>query len=156
MQLGAPLEIGSGVNVDVLVRQEEAAILVPTDALMGGYVWVVEEKRAVRRKVEVGSAIDGRAHILFGLEDGDEIILDAPPELHAGRRIAVIKGPPRRVIVVAAIYPVSSYPNLPSAAAVSSMRLENPHSLSYQDKTRQKRLSITWVWVTSKVELLGL
>ncbi len=94
MQLGAPLEIGSEVNVDVLVRQEEAAILVPTDALMGGYVWVVEGKRAVRRKVEVGSAIDGRAHILFGLEDGDEIILDAPPELHAGRRIAVIKGPP--------------------------------------------------------------
>ncbi|MBL6933807.1 MAG: efflux RND transporter periplasmic adaptor subunit [Alphaproteobacteria bacterium] len=94
MQLGAPLEIGSRVNVDVIVRQEEDVILVPLDALTEGRVWVVEGKRAVRRKVEVGSLIDDRAHILSGLEDGEEIILNAPPELHAGRRIAVIKGPP--------------------------------------------------------------
>jgi len=93
MQLEASLEIGSRVNVDVIVRQEEEAILIPLDALTEGHVWVVEGKRAVRRRVEVGSLIDGRAHILSGLKDGDEIILNAPPELHAGRRIAVIRGP---------------------------------------------------------------
>src|SRR5262249_23279406 len=41
-------------------------------------------------------------------------------------------------------------------AAVSSMRLEKPHSLSYQDSTRTKLPSITWVWLRSKVELAGL
>ena len=38
-------------------------------------------------------------------------------------------------------------------AATSTMRFEKPHSLSYQDSTRTKVLSSTWVWVTSKVEL---
>src|SRR6516162_11453439 len=33
------------------------------------------------------------------------------------------------------------------------MRLEKPHSLSYQERTRTKRLSRIWVCVTSKVEL---
>src|SRR5258708_10998924 len=32
------------------------------------------------------------------------------------------------------------------------MRFEKPHSLSYQLRTRQKRLSITTVWVRSKVD----
>src|SRR5271154_4740824 len=35
------------------------------------------------------------------------------------------------------------------------MRLEKPHSLSYQLKTRQKRLSITTVCVRSKVDECG-
>src|SRR5580700_878474 len=43
----------------------------------------------------------------------------------------------------------------PKYAATSTMRFEKPHSLSYQDRTRTKVLSSTWVWVTSKVELCG-
>src|SRR3546814_2992992 len=45
--------------------------------------------------------------------------------------------------------------SLPSATAVSLIRLEKPHSLSYQDRTRTKVSSSTWVWVRSKVELAG-
>ena len=40
-----------------------------------------------------------------------------------------------------------------SMIPTSTMRLEKPHSLSYQASTRTKRLSRTCVWVTSKVEL---
>src|SRR3546814_7446146 len=47
-------------------------------------------------------------------------------------------------------------PSLPTATAVSDMRLENPHSLSYHDSTRTSRPSMTWVCVRSKVELAGL
>lgn len=36
--------------------------------------------------------------------------------------------------------------SLPMATAVSAMRFEKPHSLSYQDRTRQKVPSITLVW----------
>src|SRR5881275_1191474 len=46
-----------------------------------------------------------------------------------------------------------SYAIAPKWAATSTMRFEKPHSLSYQDSTRTKVLSSTWVWVTSKVEL---
>jgi len=45
---------------------------------------------------------------------------------------------------------------LPSSAATSLMRLEKPHSLSYQESTRTKRPSMTWVWLRSKVELAWL
>jgi hypothetical protein len=41
---------------------------------------------------------------------------------------------------------------LPKATAVSAMRLEKPHSLSYQDITRQKVPSITLVWSMWKIE----
>ncbi len=44
---------------------------------------------------------------------------------------------------------------IPSSAAVSLMRLEKPHSLSYQDMTRTKRPSTTWVSRRSKMEEAG-
>src|SRR5260221_13955329 len=46
-------------------------------------------------------------------------------------------------------------PSLPKATAASTMRLENPHSLSYHDMTRHSRLPMTTVCVRSKVELCG-
>jgi len=42
------------------------------------------------------------------------------------------------------------------AIAVSGIRFEKPHSLSYQDNTRTKLPPMTWVWVESNVELAGL
>ena len=42
--------------------------------------------------------------------------------------------------------------SLPKATAVSAMRFENPHSLSYQDITRQKVPSMTLVWSMWKIE----
>src|SRR5215470_10323987 len=42
------------------------------------------------------------------------------------------------------------------ATAVSAMRLENPHSLSYQESTRTRRPSTICVCVRSKVDELGL
>ena len=48
-----------------------------------------------------------------------------------------------------------AYAIVPKWAATSTMRFEKPHSLSYHDRTRTKRLSSTWVCVTSKVELWG-
>src|SRR5579883_985710 len=46
--------------------------------------------------------------------------------------------------------------SLPTTAAASTMRFEKPHSLSYHESTRQKRLPRTLVCVRSKVELAGL
>jgi hypothetical protein len=44
----------------------------------------------------------------------------------------------------------------PITRATSTIRFENPHSLSYQDNTRTNVPSITCVCVASKVELAGL
>ncbi len=45
--------------------------------------------------------------------------------------------------------------NLPIATAVSAMRLEKPHSLSYHDITRTSVPSITLVWSMWKTEEWG-
>ena len=45
--------------------------------------------------------------------------------------------------------------SLPIATAVSTMRLEKPHSLSYQDITRTSVPSITLVWSMWKTEECG-
>ncbi|MOA49447.1 hypothetical protein D3C78_1723290 [compost metagenome] len=39
-----------------------------------------------------------------------------------------------------------------NATAVSDMRLEKPHSLSYQDRTRTNLPSMTLVWSIAKIE----
>src|SRR6185312_4905444 len=44
---------------------------------------------------------------------------------------------------------------LPSATAVSAMRLEKPHSLSYQLRTETKLPSMTLVWSSATVEECG-
>src|SRR6478735_4252090 len=43
----------------------------------------------------------------------------------------------------------------PMATAVSLMRFEKPHSLSYQDSTRTNLSSMTLVWSRAKVEDAG-
>ena len=45
--------------------------------------------------------------------------------------------------------------SLPIATAVSAMRLEKPHSLSYQDITRTKVPSMTLVWSMWKIDECG-
>src|SRR5262249_25319520 len=48
------------------------------------------------------------------------------------------------------------HPSVPRATAVPLLGLEKPHSLSYQESTRTKLPSITWVCFRSKTELAGL
>ena len=45
---------------------------------------------------------------------------------------------------------------LPNATAVSAIRFEKPHSLSYHDITRTRLPSMTLVWSSAKVEEAGL
>lgn len=44
---------------------------------------------------------------------------------------------------------------LPKATAVSPMRFEKPHSLSYQDRTETKLPSMTLVWSSATIEECG-
>ena len=61
------------------------------------------------------------------------------------RKVLLIDGPGGR----------TAYSSLPIATAVSDMRLEKPHSLSYHDITRTKVPSITLVWSMWKIEECG-
>ncbi len=79
----SPLMIGMTVEVNILVRQEAAALLIPETALVGEAVFLVErdaEGRPVarRRPLTLGVYGDGRVEVLRGLA-ADARLLAAPP-----------------------------------------------------------------------------
>ena len=73
------------------------AISVPAYGLLsapgGGFVaFVMQDGKAVRRKVETGIEVDGRIQILSGLEAGDKLIVAGHEKLKDGAAVKVSEG----------------------------------------------------------------
>ena len=99
----------------------------------------------------VGDLGDGRRH---ALDAGG--IADLPSSIGTLRSTRTstrlpLRSTSSRVREVASTAQIS----LPMATAVSAMRLEKPHSLSYQDITRTSVPSMTLVWSMWKIEERG-
>jgi RND family efflux transporter MFP subunit len=75
---GTPLQIGMTVEVNIVVREEQQALLVPAGAVVNGHVWVVRDGRASRIKVEAGVKGNNHVAIRSGL-NGDELVIVQPP-----------------------------------------------------------------------------
>ena len=87
---------------------------------------------------------DGRDWPLDASRIGDLSVLHRDVEVHPHEHalvveLGLIEGPQTRLEVLAA------HITLLIATAVSTIRQENPHSLSYQDMTRTSVPSITFV-----------
>lgn len=79
-----PLLVGMTVDANIVVRREEAAVLVPDTAVSGGKLFVVEDGRAVARPVVVGATGEGRAEIRSGLAEGERVVVNPPSGLTDG------------------------------------------------------------------------
>jgi RND family efflux transporter MFP subunit len=86
-----PLRVGMTVEVNVVVREATAALLVPASALRGTrearHAFVLEAGRARRRALRTG--IEGRAfaEVLEGVAEGEAVLADPPPGLADGARL---------------------------------------------------------------------
>lgn len=69
-----PLMIGMTAETNIVVREAESALLVPSPAVTQGYVWLVEGKRLVRRPVTVGARGESETEILEGVTETDTIV----------------------------------------------------------------------------------
>lgn len=69
-----PLMIGMSVEANVVIRESKEAVLVPAEALGGGGVQVVQNGRAVRKKVTVGIRGTRMVEIRNGLSAGDTVV----------------------------------------------------------------------------------
>ncbi len=83
LPVDSPLMIGMTAEVNIVVRRDQQALLVPERALDGASVLVVEEDRAIRRAVELGVYGDGLVEIRSGLTGDESLVLDPPPGLSA-------------------------------------------------------------------------
>lgn len=81
------LMIGMTTEVNIVVREDEDALLIPVEAAAGERVWTVRDGRAEPVEVRLGVIGAEQAEVLAGL-DGDETVILSPGEdLAAGRRV---------------------------------------------------------------------
>jgi RND family efflux transporter MFP subunit len=83
---------GLAVNVEIQGEEHPAAILVPADALIQegpeSFVFTVDgQKKAHRRKVEVGVVAGGQAEILSGVKAGETVVVRGQTTLPDGATV---------------------------------------------------------------------
>src|SRR3569832_295249 len=87
----APLMIGMTTETNILVRQVERALLVPTSAITAGKAWTVENGRLASRAVSVGVSGNDKSEILSGLTDRDLVVVNPDPE-RTGEKVHIVMG----------------------------------------------------------------
>src|SRR3954454_7956466 len=84
LPLDTPLRIGMTVESNIVVRREDAALLVPQGAVSGGHVFVVAEGRVVRRTIVMGVVGQGVVEIREGVAEGGTVRVAPPASLADG------------------------------------------------------------------------
>ena len=88
----APLMIGMTVEANIVVRETQDAVLVPTTAVRDGGVYVVTAERCHRRAVETGVAGPQLTEIRSGLTVGETVVVEPPAGLASGDRVRIEPG----------------------------------------------------------------
>lgn len=81
------LPIGLSLEVNIVTRKVDHALLVPAGALSGGRVWIVEDNRARPVAVRSGITDPDQVEILSGLSAGQRVVVDPPSTLEPDERV---------------------------------------------------------------------
>jgi RND family efflux transporter MFP subunit len=87
-----PVMIGMTVELNIIARVSRDATLLPTNALQGDAVFVVEGDIARRRELKIGIRGTGEVEVLSGLPDAARVIAPYPDRLADGVRVRVSGG----------------------------------------------------------------
>lgn len=82
-----PLMIGMTVEANIVLRETNAAVLIPPAALRGDHVFLVQGEVARRRQVTVGVQGPRAVEIRQGVAAGDIVVLDPPQGLKDGQAL---------------------------------------------------------------------
>jgi RND family efflux transporter MFP subunit len=89
-----PLRVGMSVEANIVTREKENALLIPADAVQGGYVFVIDGNHVRRREVEIGIRGARAVEVVSGLADGERVASPAPATISDGHRIRLVQRPP--------------------------------------------------------------
>ncbi len=83
-------------RIQVILDQIPEAVTIPTYSLApapNGEQWafIVEDGKALRRKLDIGMEVDGRLHVLAGLPAGERIIVAGQEKLKDGAMVKVVE-----------------------------------------------------------------
>lgn len=88
-----PLMIGMTVEVNIVIRQDDHALLLPPSAVAGGRVWCVRDGRVEPRTVTTGASGSQQVEIMSGIGVDDLVVLRPDPSLRAGTRVRAALAP---------------------------------------------------------------
>jgi RND family efflux transporter MFP subunit len=88
-----PLKPGMSVEANIITREKPNAFLVPSDAVQGEAVFVVDGNRVRKRVVKIGIKGTRMTEILSGLNDGERVAAPAATGLKDGARVRVTAAP---------------------------------------------------------------
>jgi RND family efflux transporter MFP subunit len=84
-----PLKPGMSVEANVITREKDGALLVPTEAIQGTTLFVIEGNRLHRRAVTVGLRGTRMVEILSGVTEQDRVATPFTTEMKDGERVRV-------------------------------------------------------------------
>lgn len=82
------LPVGMTLEVNIVTREKEGALLVPDGAVEDGHVWRVADGRAKRTPVQTGIVGTDRTEVTEGLAAGDTVLVNPPEGLSDGARVS--------------------------------------------------------------------
>lgn len=92
---GAPV-IGSVISADIVVRRNDAALILPSQAVVekdgAFFVFVVSNGIAVETEVNIGIRTPASVEAVAGLNAGDEVVISGNYALEDGVEITVVNG----------------------------------------------------------------
>ncbi len=85
------LKVGYDVNAKIVTQEKENAIIVPDSALFdyedGYYVYIIDNNKAILKKVETGIEGEDMIEIVSGLKEGEIVILSPNEDIKEGIKV---------------------------------------------------------------------
>jgi RND family efflux transporter MFP subunit len=115
-----PLRIGMSVEVNIVVREKQAAIVVPAEAVAGNAVQVVDDNRIRRVAVTVGIRGNRNIEIIGDVSRGTEVLSPARIDLADGARVRIDNDVSKIVQTATAPEPADQPGATPDTAVVAA------------------------------------
>lgn len=84
---------GMSLEANIVTREKPDVLLIPAEALQGSSVFVVQDGRVAKRKLDIGIRGARSVEVVGGLSAADRIVLAPPAGLTDGARVRVVAAP---------------------------------------------------------------
>ncbi len=86
------LKPGMTARVTLTLGEKKDVLVIPKEALLDGYLFVVADSTAERRDVDVGLYGDKNVEILSSITEGEQVIVVGQHRLAGGERLKIVRG----------------------------------------------------------------
>lgn len=83
----APLQIGMTAETNIIIRERQDALLVPTSAVVQDSLWLVEERRLKKQPVKAGAKGPEQTEIITGVTEASLVALNPDADWAEGQRV---------------------------------------------------------------------